>query len=260
MRRAVKRMYTVYAAVWFLLLLIVLFPLYFVLIGNKKWHKHTHTLNRFWARTVLALCFIPVHIERRGKYVKGRPYIFCSNHFSYLDIASMVFTPSDFMFTGKESLTSVPGIGYIFRKLHITVDRFSKEGRKSALDSYFKALEQGKSLVIFPEGGIYAEKPPQMGPFRHGAFTAAIEKKVPVVPVSIPFNWIILPDNGKFLMKRHKVKIIFHEPIETAGLTMDDLEQLKDRTYNIIQEELDKHNSYADRLGNAQKDRAFSQT
>lgn len=260
MRIAIKRIYVLYAVIWFVLMMAALFPIYFVLIQNKNWHKYTHVLNRIWARVVLAMCFIPISIERRGKFEKGRSYIFCSNHFSYLDIACMTFAPADFMFTGKESLTSVPVIGYIFRKLHITVNRFSKEGRKSAFDSYLKALNEGKSLVVFPEGGIYSEHPPTMAPFRHGAFTAAIEKKIAIAPVSIPFNWIILPDDGKFILKRRRIKIIFHEPIETSGMIMDDLEGLKNKTFSIIQREVNKHNYYENRQGNAQKDRAFSQT
>lgn len=252
-----NRIYCLYAAFWFLLMMAVLFPFYFVLIQNKKWRKHTHILNRIWARVVLGMCFIPIRVERRGKYDKG-PYVFCANHFSYLDIASMTFAPADFMFTGKASLAKVPGLGYIFRKLHITVDRFSKEGRKTAFDNYLKALEEGKSLAIFPEGGICSKQPPTMAPFKQGAFAAAIEKKCPIVPVTIPYNWIILPDDGKFILKRRPAMIIFHEPIVTEDLTEDDLETLKNKTFNIIQEELYKYNRDENRQGNAQKDRAFS--
>jgi 1-acyl-sn-glycerol-3-phosphate acyltransferase len=171
----------------------------------------------------------------------------------------MVFAPTDFMFTGKESLTKAPGLGYIFKKFHITVNRFSMEGRKSALDKYYQALDQGKSLVVYPEGGIYAKNPPQMAEFRHGAFTAAITKKIPIVPVTIPYNWMIMPDDGKFLMRRRTIEVIFHEPIKTEHLSIKDIEPLKRTVYKIIQEELNLHN-HEHRQGNTKKDSALSKT
>ncbi len=255
----VHRIYTVYAVIVFLLLMLILFPFYFLIIQKKSWHKYSHTLNKIWAGSFFLICFMPVKTRFSSKLDKKKSYIYCSNHFSYFDIATMVFVPSDFKFTGKASLTSAPVLGYIFRKLHITVDRFSAEGRRSALEQYYKTLDEGKSLVIFPEGGIYAEKPPQMGEFKHGAFTAAITKKTPIVPVTIPYNWIILPDNGKLLIRRRAVRAIFHEPIETAHLTMDDLDNLKTRVYKIIQNELNKHNYHENRQGDLKKDRTLSQ-
>jgi len=79
-----------------------------------------------------------------------------------------------------------------------------------------------------------------MARFKDGPFRIAIEKQIPVVPVTIPYNWIILPDDGKFLLNKRerKVKIIFHEPIETKGLKMSDMEDLKQKTFEIIDSEL----------------------
>ena len=37
-----------------------------------------------------------------------------------------------------------------------------------------------------------------MIPFKDGPFRIAIEKKVPVVPVTMPYNRQILPDDGKY--------------------------------------------------------------
>jgi 1-acyl-sn-glycerol-3-phosphate acyltransferase len=255
----VNKIYTVYASAVFLLLLVILFPLYLILAQKKSWHKYNHILNQIWTGTFSILCFMPIKVEFRQKLDKKKSYIYCSNHFSYFDIPSMAFTPSDFMFTGKESLTKAPVLGYVFKKFHITVNRFSSEGRKSALMKYNQALDEGKSLVIFPEGGIYAKDPPQMGEFKHGAFTTAIQKKTPIVPVTIPYNWKIMQDDGKFLIKRRTIKVIYHEPVETAHLTLEDIEPLKKKVYHIIQEELNKYNKYEHRQGNTEEDRPLSQ-
>ncbi|HYI77135.1 MAG TPA: 1-acyl-sn-glycerol-3-phosphate acyltransferase, partial [Chryseolinea sp.] len=59
-------------------------------------------------------------------------------------------------------------------------------------------------------------------------------------PVTIPFNWIILPPD-EFLLRWHPLKVIFHEPIETSQLTIKDLDALKEKVYHVIDSELKKN-------------------
>ncbi len=66
-----------------------------------------------------------------------------------------------------------------------------------------------------------------MTPFKDGAFRTAIEKQIPVVPVSIPNNWIILPDKAPMYLQRGTILVIFHKPIETKGYTLDQIDELK---------------------------------
>ena len=73
-------------------------------------------------------------------------------------------------------------------------------------------------------------------------FQSAIEKQIPIVPITIPYNWLILPDDGKYIPVRHLMKLIVHEPIETTGMTLDNLEELKNKTFVIIDTELRKQN------------------
>ena len=80
-----------------------------------------------------------------------------------------------------------------------------------------------------------------MTPFKDGAFRTAIEKQIPVVPVTIPFNWIILPDSKPLLLHRRLMKIVFHEPIETTGYTLNNVNELKDLVFNTILKELKAH-------------------
>jgi len=84
------------------------------------------------------------------------------------------------------------------------------------------------------------KREPVMSKFKDGAFRTAIEKQIPVVPVTIPNNWIILPPY-EFLVWRGRIKVIFHEPIETTGLTLNDVDMLKEKVFTIINEELKKH-------------------
>ena len=103
-----------------------------------------------------------------------------------------------------------------------------------------KAIDEGKSLIIYPEGGMASKNPPHIVGFKDGAFRAAIEKQIPIVPVTIPYNWIILPDQKKMLLYGGLVKVIFHEPIETKGMTLANTHQLKQNVFTIIDNELKK--------------------
>jgi 1-acyl-sn-glycerol-3-phosphate acyltransferase len=104
-----------------------------------------------------------------------------------------------------------------------------------------RAIDEGKSLVIFPEGGIITKHPPNMTPFKDGAFRTAIEKQIPVVPVSIPNNWIILPDKDPLYLQRGTIRVIFHKPIETKGYTLDRIDELKKKVFDVIDHELKNH-------------------
>ncbi len=137
-------------------------------------------------------------------------------------------------------METIPAFGFMYRRLHITVDRSKLKSRYSTLVKSLKALDDGKSLVIFPEGGIVTERDPIIGPFKDGAFRASIEKQIPIVPVTIPYNWIILPAD-EFLMRWRPLKIIFHEPIDPSGYTMERIEEYKQRVRFVIEEELKLH-------------------
>ena len=186
------------------------------------------------------LIFLPYKVECRSKLDQKKQYIFCPNHTSYLDIATMGFNPINAVFIGKNDMERIPLFGFMYRKLHITVDRSKLKSRMNTLIQSMKAVDDGKSLIIFPEGGIYTDNPPHMTPFKDGAFRTAIEKQIPVVPVTIPFNWIILPDQP-ILLRRRLMKIVFHEPIETTGYTLEAVNELKDLVFETIDKELKAH-------------------
>lgn len=184
---------------------------------------------------------MPLEVQVSTQIENNGSYMFCPNHTSFLDICIMARTPTDFMFVGKNAMEKIPVFGYMYRKLHITVDRGSSRSKHSTYVRAKEAIDHGRSLVIFPEGGVHGERPPQMTPFKNGAFKIAIEKQIPIVPVTIPHNWIILPDDGRYLVTWKKAKLIYHDPIETKGLTLSDLDSLKDNVYKIIDQEIKRH-------------------
>lgn len=237
-----RRIYSVYSLSLFALIFIIMLPLFTLLIHTNKRHSLVYTLHRIWAWLFYTLSFIPIRKAYSDKLDFSRQYIYCSNHFSYLDIPAFGINHIRPIFVGKSSLGKIPLFGYMYRNIHITLDKNNLKSKYNALGKCAEELDQGNNLVIFPEGGITSKNPPEMARFKDGAFRLAIEKQIPIVPVTIPYNWIILPDDGKLLLHRHKNMIIFHEPIETKGLTSEDLAQLKSRVYEVIDKELKAKN------------------
>lgn len=237
-----RLLYSRYCFLVFILIFLLLFPFFLITVQREPWHYYAYKLNHFWAKTFYRLAFLPIEVVYEQPLDKDKQYIFCPNHTSFLDIPIMGFTPVFFVFVGKSSISRVPLFGYMYRKLHITVDRSKLKSRYLTLQKSIRAIDQGKSLVIFPEGGMRTTNPPEMVPFKDGPFRTAIEKQIPVIPVTIPFNWIILPDDNKFLVNRLTSKLIFHAPVSTEGLTLEDLDDLKNKVYKIMDGELKRQN------------------
>jgi 1-acyl-sn-glycerol-3-phosphate acyltransferase len=244
--KILRGLYTLYGLlVFYILFLLFFFPLLIPILFPNQ-HKLVGLFNRWWAKLIFTLLLIPYSVKMYSKLDRKKQYIFCPNHFSYLDIPVMGLNPVNTIFVGKNDIPNVPLFTYMYRRLHITLDRNKLKSRYSSMVQTLEALDEGKSLVIFPEGGIVTEHDPVMGNYKNGAFRASIEKQIPIVPVTIPYNWIILPAN-QFLLTWRPIKIIFHEPIDPAGYTTKDIESYKMKVRSVIEAELAKELKYENR-------------
>lgn len=242
MKRFLRILHTLYALTVFGILFLIFFLLLLIPIVFKSQFRLIGIFNRWWAHALFTLAFIPYRVTRHAKLDPEKQYIFCPNHFSYLDIPAMGLTPVNAIFVGKNDMENIPLFGFMYRKLHITVDRGKLKSRMKTILRSLEALDAGKSLIIFPEGGVLTGRPPEMVPFKDGAFRAAIEKQIPIVPVTIPFNWIILPDTSPLRLHRGRIEVTFHEPISPAGYTLDQLDELKENVFRVIDTELKNEN------------------
>ncbi|MDB4835111.1 1-acyl-sn-glycerol-3-phosphate acyltransferase [Cyclobacteriaceae bacterium] len=233
--------YGVWCGVMVAFFYLLTYPFSWLFIQFKFTYPAAHFMNRVWG--VLVHFFNCLIIVRNNYYKPKGPVIYVSNHTSYLDISTMfLILPGYFSIIGKSALGKVPLFGPMFRKLYITVDRRSKESRLKSYTDSLEAIDQGRSLFIFPEGTIPDKGAPKMSKFKDGAFKIAIEKQIPIVPISFPYNWIILPDSNFLGAKWHWISMNFHPQIETKGLTDANASKLKDDVYDIIQKDINKHN------------------
>jgi len=87
-------------------------------------------------------------------------------------------------------------------------------------------LEHGLSLMIFPEGT--RSRGGELLPFKDGAFSLAIEKGAPILPVVIHGTRDCIPKGSPwFGAARAHARVL--EPVSTEGLSDDDVRDLKER-------------------------------
>ncbi|MBS9522846.1 1-acyl-sn-glycerol-3-phosphate acyltransferase [Litoribacter alkaliphilus] len=240
--KILRRIYSIYGLGVFIITFLLLLPFFVLTIEIPGLKKYGRMLNRVWAKLFFVMLFIKVKYENKHHLKFSKQYIIVANHFSYLDIPALGLIPNDAIFIGKSSLGKLPIFGYMFRNLHIAVNRSSLRSRGETITKTKEALDKGSSVVIFPEGGIIAQNPPQMGRFKDGAFKVAIEKQIPIIPVTLSYNHLILPDDGKLLLNYKNIKVVFHPPISVEGLDVKAAGELKERCYQTIQEQLWKDN------------------
>ena len=193
-------------------------------------------LRRAWAFLSSALAGIFYRFTYEVPFDRAKTYIICPNHTSNLDISAMcVLVKSDCSFMGKEELTEGIVTSLFFRTVDIPVNRESKMSSFRAFKKAKGKLENGITMILFPEGKIGDDYPPTLHPFKNGPFRLAIEAKIPIVPVTSLNTWEILWDNGTKYGSRPGICNIFvHKPIETAHLTVGDADWLRDEVYRII--------------------------
>ena len=239
-------LYTIWSVSVFVISFLLMLPVILLgswLSGGKTGFglQLAHGAVRVWGTLVFIFMAMPIRVDWRFRPEPGKAYVYCANHFSYFDIAvAAVIVPGLYAFIGKIGARKLPLFGYMYAKLHVMVDRSSAQSRAYSLAKCMRTLAEGRSIVIFPEGGISAPNPPQMHSFRDGAFTMAIQQQVPIVPLTLVNNYRILPDSKPFRVNWEPVQVVVHEPISTTGLTLADVDSLRERTYRIIENELNK--------------------
>ena len=225
----------------FIFFFLFFYPLLIVLLASPKRYAAANNLRRVWAAIVLGGSGMPWRIRHEFKQRHPHGVIFCPNHFSYADIPlAMLACEGNIRFMAKVELGSIPIFRIFFRTVDIPVNRGNRVEAYKALKQAEESLDQGYNLVVFPEGTI-GPNPPQLLPLKTGPFRLAIEKQVPIVPVTFIDNWRCLHVEKKIWGKPGLLRVVVHQAVDTKGMTLDDVETLKQTVYNTINDELRKH-------------------
>lgn len=229
-----KVVWTLFFFVNFTFSFFLLFPFFKIALSTKKGYRFAHYLKKIWSLLIFNNTGIRYKIINKGELKKGVPYVYCSNHTSYLDIPLIrLAVPGYFHYIGKKELLKNFFFKIFFQTMDIPVDRNSIISSHRAYLRACKEIDEGVGIIMFPEGTI-SDKVPKLSEFKQGAFKLAIEKQVPIVPMCLINNWKILPDKNKFLGRPGVVYAIIHEPVITQGMTEHDVDKLKDSIFDLI--------------------------
>jgi len=217
-----KFIYTFYLS---LIILVTLIPtwLFVVLSPRQKAAK----IMRTWCRWILRLGFCPISVKGSNHLIKNCPVIYVANHASYVDILILMgVLPPDCCFVGKQELLKFPVFKSFIKHLeHITVDRLDFAKSKTDAKQIEKVLNDGRSVVIFPEGTFcYATG---IRPFKSGAFKVAAETGRTISPVSIRGARKILRSDA-FLTKPAAVTVTICEPLRPEATNWSEIVRLRE--------------------------------
>lgn len=219
-----------------------MFPFLFISILKETWYSYFFFMARIWAKFILfGMGFFP-KIETEEEIIKGKSYIFVSNHTSMTDIMLMLsVVKNPFVFVGKKELTKIPLFGFFYKRTCILVDRKSSKSRMEVFESAQKRLNQGFSICIFPEGGVPDDESIVLSEFKDGAFRLAIDHQIPIVPITFA-------DNKKrfsytfFSGCPGEMRVKIHHFFDTKKATSDYKKTLKSSVREVILKQLEAFN------------------
>ena len=174
----------------------------------------------------------------------SKQHIFVANHLSYLDIPPIVLTVRQpVRALGKYEMIKMPIFGWIYKSAVILVNRDNSAHRARSVRALKAAVSKGVSIFIFPEGYLNYNKQP-LKSFYDGAFRIAIETQTSIKPILLIDSLDRMKYGEVFTLTPGKNSVVFLEEISVDGLTIKDLEFLKNKVYNIMDERLRNYHTY----------------
>lgn len=164
-----------------------------------------------------------------------QPAVYICNHQDDLDLFIWSYIwPKDTSVIAKKELLYIPIFGLAYWLAGgITIDRGDKKKAWLVIEQMAHKINSlNRSILVFPEGTRSNGK--GLLKFKKGAFSAAIQAGVPIVPIA--FSSCNLVDRNA--LSPRPALIEYMEPISTQGLTEDDAAQLALRCHTIIQNKI----------------------
>ena len=205
----------------------------------RRWAKGRRAIFRLikaWSGFWLWLIGMPV--STIGKMPAEGKYIIVANHISYLDTL-VIFPPLKGYFRplGKKEISKIPVVGFIYKQIVIMVDRSNVHSRARSMRLLWRILHHEGSIIIFPEG-TFNETGKPLKEFYDGAFRLAVNTQVPILPVILPDTISRWHYSAWWKLWPGRNRVVFLDPVQVAGLTMQNLPALKQQVYNLMENAL----------------------
>ncbi len=171
-------------------------------------------------RWAVAIAGVRLEIHGREKIPTDRAVVFMANHQSMVDPPALLGFMPPVLVMLKRTLFWIPALGWAMKmRGFVPIEREHRERAMHAVEEAVAKLQAGHSFLIYPEGTRTPDG--RLLPFKRGAFVMAVRAQAPILPISVSGAYKIIR-KGEFSLHPGTVRITFHDPIPTVGLTLDD--------------------------------------
>ena len=172
---------------------------------------------------------------------KNRPCVFVMNHQSNYDLVlGGIIRVRQTVSLGKKEILWLPIFGlFYWLSGNILIKREKRSKALKAMQKVNKIIrEKNLSILIMPEGT--RSKGRGLMAFKKGAFRTAIGAQIPVVPICVS-SWHQNIDLNKWDSGLLYINVL--DPIQTSGLNNENLNELTQKTRNLMNDEINRLNS-----------------
>lgn len=167
-----------------------------------------------------------------------RPYVVVANHESFVDMLLISHLPTEMKWLSKVEILKIPFLGWMMKLARdIPLVRGDRNSAATAIEQCKKRLDTNVSVMIFPEGS--RTETGELNKFKPGAFKLAIESGHPILPMAVHGTRGCLRSKD-WRMGKASAEVRVLEPIETSGMTRDDLPALRDLVRSVVSEARDE--------------------
>jgi len=195
--------------------------------------KLSFTFTEVWAWIILKAMGCRTKTTGMERIRKKQSYIIIANHQSHFDALAIILTLGiQFRWVVKKELLKIPLFGQaLYASRNIIVDRSNREKTIKSLNEGMDRLPKGVSVMFFAEGSRSSDG--MVKKFKKGGFITAIGKKLPILPVTVNDSMNVLP-KGSLVFNPGTIEVVVGEPVKTKDYNLDRLEELTEKTRNII--------------------------
>lgn len=241
LKRFISILFTVYAVLVFVSFLLLIFPLVVIasFFGKIRGGNFIYKLCHLWADFFMLM----TGMGHRNIYEvpdnRSRHYVFVFNHISYIDIPVLLksIRRREIRILAKAEMAKIPVFGFIYKSAAVLVERGDPEKRAKSVQQLKSLLNKNISIVIAPEGTFNMTHKP-LKEFYDGAFKIAIETQTPIKPVVFLDSYDRMGYESVFSITPGRSRSVHLEEIPVDGLTLDDVDFLKERVYKLMEEKL----------------------
>ena len=208
---------------------------------RKKDYKYAYQFIRIWCFGMFYGMGFRYELKKLTdkKIDKNTQYVFISNHTSIMDVMlPCILMPNHpLCYVGKKELVKIPIFGTIYKRICVMVDRSSAKSRADVYRKCAERMEEGQSIVIFPEGGVPDDTSVVLDHFKDGAFILASKHHSPLAV----FTFVGLKEMFPFDHSKGfpgKVKVYFNDILPPEKSTSE----LKALSHSEIKKTLENSN------------------